>query len=117
MTVETSQQVLESGVLVYAIRGRLSLGNTLMSIENALQELAARNAQRMIIDVTGLDQIDSAGLGTLIVVAGRAEQTGGKMAVAGARGSVARSFEIAHLDRIIPVYADLGSAIAGISAS
>jgi hypothetical protein len=43
---------------------------------------------------------------------GQANQAGGELAVAGAGGTVAESFSIVHLDRVVSVYADVTAAAA-----
>jgi anti-sigma B factor antagonist len=69
-----------------------------------------------VIDLAGLNSIDSSGIGTLVSCAGHMGQSGGQMRLAGAQGSVAKVFEMVHMDRIVPLDTDLAQACAAFRA-
>jgi anti-sigma B factor antagonist len=102
--------------MVFEISGRLNLGNLLMSVENAIRGLVDGGARKLVIDLTGLNAIDSSGIGMLVGCNGHMEHNGGKMRLAGAHGPVAKVFAMVHMDRIVPMDADLASASAHLSA-
>jgi anti-sigma B factor antagonist len=110
MITETKTRQVEPNITVFAISGRLSLGNTLMSVEAAIKRLIETGARRMVLDVSGLEFIDSAGIGTLLSCAGQMEKDGGQIRIAGAQGRVKHAFEIVHLDRVAPLDADVDTA-------
>jgi anti-sigma B factor antagonist len=113
--VETKTQQI-GDVTVVEMSGRLHLGNSLSYTENAINRMIDGGTRRLVIDLTALDYIDSSGLGMLIFCFGRMEQSGGRMRVTGASGSVARVFEIAHADRILQFDSDLATACRNLSA-
>jgi anti-sigma B factor antagonist len=115
MITETKTRRIEPDLTVVEISGRLNLGNTLLSIENSIERLIAEGARKLIVDLTGLDYIDSAGIGVLVSCSGHVEQSGGRMRIAGAHGIVARAFELVHMDRIAPLDADVESASRQLS--
>ena len=98
---------------VVDISGRLSLGNTLLSIESSIQKLIEDGSRRLVINVAGLTAIDSAGVGMLMAVSGQMEQKDGKLHIAGAHGGVARTFEVVHLDRVAAVDVDAACRAMG----
>jgi anti-anti-sigma factor len=63
-----------------------------------------------VLDLSGVDFIDSAGIGVLAVWLGSVERNGGKVAIAGATGRVKASLELTHLDRVAAMYLDVASA-------
>ena len=95
---------------VVDISGRLSLGNTLLSIEKSIQTLIERGSRKLVIHVAGLTAIDSAGIGMLMACSGQMEQAGGKLRIAGAQGSVAKTFEIVHIGRVVALDRDIDAA-------
>jgi anti-sigma B factor antagonist len=113
--VETKTEQI-GDVTVVVMTGRLHLGNSLSYAENAINRLIDSGLRKLVIDVAGLDHIDSSGLGMLIFCGGRMEQSGGRMRVAGASASVARVFQIAHADRVLQFDADLATACQKLSA-
>jgi anti-sigma B factor antagonist len=100
---------------VVELTGRLNLGNELMTIETAVKRLIEEGARKLVIDVSGVDYIDSAGIGMLVACNGRMEKAGGEMRVAGAQGSVARTFDVVHMDRITSLDPDVDSACRNLS--
>jgi anti-anti-sigma factor len=88
----------------------LHLGNLLQSVESAIRGLIDGGARKLVIDLAGLISIDSSGIGMLVSCGGHMDQLGGKVRLAGARGSVANVLETVHMHRIIPLDADVASA-------
>lgn len=101
---------VEPDVTVVELTGHLNLGNELMSVENAIKRLIEGGARKLVIDVTSLAYIDSAGIGMLVACNGQMDRAGGKMRVAGAQGTVGRAFAIVHMDRITSLDADVDAA-------
>ena len=110
MITESRTHQVEPDITVFEISGRLSLGNLLQSAESAMRSLIDGGARKLVIDLTGLASIDSAGIGTLVSCSGHMGQVGGQVRLAGAQGAVAKVFQIVQIDRIIPLAADLASA-------
>jgi anti-sigma B factor antagonist len=113
--IETKTQQI-GDVTVVEMSGRLHLGNSLSYAENAINRLIDGGTRKLVIDLARLDYIDSSGLGMLIFCGGRMEESGGRMRVAGAGGTVARVFEIAHAGRVLQFDGDLASACSNLSA-
>lgn len=59
--------------------------------------------RRFVLDLSGLEFIDSAGLGMLLVLQDETESRNIKMIVRGPAGDVRRSIELARLSEIITV--------------
>jgi anti-sigma B factor antagonist len=107
---EMKTRRLEPDITVAEIAGRLSLGNTLLSIENTLKRLIDEGSRRMVIDLASLNSVDSSGIGMLVSCFAHMEQKSGYFRVAGAAGSVSKVFDTVHLDRIVPMDADVEAA-------
>jgi len=107
---------VEPDLTVVELTGHLNLGNELMSVETAVKRLIDEGARKLVIDVTRLDYIDSAGIGMLVACNGQMDRAGGHMRVAGAQGTVAKSFEVVHMDRITSLDPDVDAALRNISA-
>ena len=116
MINQTRTHTVEPGITIFSISGRLSLGNTLLSIESAIKKLIEAGAHKLIIDLTELTYIDSAAIGMLVGSNGLIEQAGGTMRVCGAQGLVAKSFAVVHIDRILTIDADVDSSTRSFAA-
>jgi anti-sigma B factor antagonist len=117
LSAETRNHRVEPDITVFGISGRLTLGNPLQSVESEIRELIDSGARKLVIDLTGLNTIDSSGVGTLIICGEHMDRLGGRMRLAGAHGSVAKIFNTIHIDRVIPLDADLGSACGSFSSA
>ena len=56
-----------------------------------------------IIDLGGVDYIDSSGLGTLVAIPKRALQNGGSVVIKGLHGLVKDLFELTRLDKVFEI--------------
>ena len=110
MLTETKVRRIDPDITVVEIGGRLTLGNTLVSIENSTKRLIDEGTRRMIIDVAAVNAIDSSGIGFLVSCFAHMEQKGGNLRVSGAQASVAKVLRTAHIERIVPMDPDLETA-------
>lgn len=86
---------------------------TVTSFREALGELATR--PRVIIDLSEVPFMDSAGLGALIGGIRRAREHGGEVAVACSRPTLTRLLHTTGFDRIVPVTETLAAAVAALA--
>jgi anti-sigma B factor antagonist len=107
---------VEPDVTVVELTGHMNLGNELMSLEVAVKRVIQEGSRKLVIDVTRLEYIDSAGIGMLVACNGQMDRAGGKMRVAGAQGTVAKAFEVVHMDRIMSLDADVDAAMENLTA-
>ena len=117
MITQTNTRQIEPGITVMEISGQLNLGNTLMSVEDAIRKLIKDGARRLVLDLKGLSYIDSSGIGLIVMCTGEMGQAGGQMRVAGAQGVVARAFELVRLNLVVPQDPDVETACGSFSAA
>jgi anti-anti-sigma factor len=103
-------------ITVASLTGQLNLGNRLMEFEHAVKQRIDEGSRKMVLDLSGLTYIDSAGLGMVATCSGVMAKAGGRLGVVSAGGKTTHMFEITRLNRVIGVYPDLRSACAAISA-
>ena len=72
----------EAGVTIVGLKGRLTLGNQLVSTENKMRSLLEQGGVKCILDLSELDYTDSAGIGLLMMCAGTARGNGGQLHIA-----------------------------------
>ncbi len=89
---------------------------TVSQFRQALADLAS-SRQLLIIDMSGVPFVDSAGLGALIGGIRRTRELGGDVAVCCTRPTLTRLLHTTGLDRIVPVAGSLEEAAAALSIS
>ncbi len=85
---------------------------TVSQFRQALAELASTH--RLLIDMSGVPFVDSAGLGALIGGIRRARELGGDVAVACSRPTLTRLLHTTGFDRIVPVTETVEAAVAAL---
>jgi anti-sigma B factor antagonist len=85
---------------------------TVGQFRESLGDLASAN--RLIIDLSEVPFMDSAGLGALIGGIRRAREAGGQVAVACSRPTLTRLLHTTGFDRIVPVTEAIDDAVAAL---
>ncbi len=75
------------------------------SVREKLIALLEEGVYNLTLDLSGLDYVDSSGLGVLISIHKRCLQKGGKMTITGLRGMVEELFKLTRLDLVFNVAA------------
>jgi anti-anti-sigma factor len=92
-------------VLVVEIIGRIDSDNAVwltLDVENALAE----NRNRVILDLSGVYYMNSAGLRELVQVWKRTQQSGGSLSIVNPSLYVQKLLELVGLDGVFTIYTD-----------
>ena len=106
------QEETPDGLLICRPVGELD-AFTVSQFRQALAELAS--SKRLVIDMSGIPFVDSAGLGALIGGIRRTRELGGDVAVACDRPTLVRLLRTTGFDRIVTVAETVDEAIAALS--
>jgi anti-sigma B factor antagonist len=115
MVVHFLTRRYEPDVTVMDFTGQFTSGNSLVEVEYAIKDRIQRGSKKLVLDLTNLSFLDSAGVGMLVVCSSAMEQAGGKLVVAGAGGKVKQVLEITHISKVIAIYPDVASACSGLA--
>jgi stage II sporulation protein AA (anti-sigma F factor antagonist) len=100
-------------VVVAKLAGRLD-SSSASTAEEQLTRLIPNSAPRLVIDLSKLEYISSAGLRVLLLVARKVQQAQGKLALFGLAPGVRDVFSISGFDTIFTVLDDSAAAIAAV---
>jgi anti-anti-sigma factor len=104
--------------LVIAPAGRLDHDNC-DAFRAGLQphiDSGAREGRGIVLDLSGLEYISSAGLRCFMLAAREARNQGGKVVLAALRPVVAEIFQISRFNMLFEIHASVREALASISA-
>lgn len=116
MIVNLETRELTPDITAMTLTGRLILGNRLTEVEHAIRQCIEQGVRKLVLDLSGLNYIDSAGLGVIAVCIGVMKQEGGKVVIAGVAGQVQKLLELTHINQAVSTYPDLASAQNALSA-
>lgn len=110
MTTTTSET---QGIRVLACAGAMILGGGADELDVAFGRALRDAGGRIVLDLTRLSYLDSAGVGAVVSCSKHAASSGSVMKIALQRqGPVRRIFEITQLERGFEIYDDAESAAA-----
>src|SRR5271169_5621473 len=110
MLLQVEERKIEPDIMVVQLSGTLAIGRESQRIELMVQEFAAAGVQRLILDMSGVDHIDSAGVGVVALSAGAIREAGGKLVVVAAEGRVLQLLKLTQLNSIVTVCASMEEA-------
>lgn len=115
MSLHVVDKLLD-GVLILEARGRITLGPETESLRQRLRS-AGDSHKRIVLDLAGVDYIDSAGLGTLVAGAASVRRAGGELKLANLTARVRDLMQITRLSTLFEVYDSLDKARSSFTAS
>jgi stage II sporulation protein AA (anti-sigma F factor antagonist) len=100
-------------VVIAKAKGRF-YSNDAQAVEAGLVEAIADGTPRLVLDLTEMDYISSAGLRVLLKLAKQIQKAKGKVVLFGLRPNVREVFSISAFDRIFSIHNDRAAAVAAI---
>ncbi len=82
------------------------------SVTAALNGMITKKPKQLVVDLSRVTYIDSAGLATFIEAMQTVEAYGGKFALSGLQETVRSIFEISRLDQVFQIFPDVDAALA-----
>jgi anti-anti-sigma factor len=95
-------------------RGRVDAGST-QRLENEIDQLAANDRHRLVIDFSQVSYISSSGLRVLLVALKRAKRQGGDVKLCNLSPAVHKIVRMAGFDRILEIHATEAAAAAAFA--
>jgi anti-sigma B factor antagonist len=80
MSLAIAQRTIE-GITILDLKGRLIVGEAVTVLREKVRELAASGSTNVILNLEGVDYIDSTGLGTLVICFTSLQKAGGALKI------------------------------------
>jgi anti-anti-sigma factor len=102
------------GAVVVGVSGRIDLSNA-DALREALTAALAKARTALIVDLSGVEYISSAGLRSLVIVFKSGRAQGREFAIAAPGPLVREILAISRFDLVFPIYDTVGGAIEGLA--
>lgn len=109
MKLDLETRSIDDVTIVYC-RGGFIYRDQATAFSDKIADLLP-HARQMVVDLSGLELIDSAGLGELVVVHMWIRASGCALKLAGANPRIRHLFELTNLLSVFDVYSTLGDAL------
>jgi anti-sigma B factor antagonist len=103
----------QHGVTVFVLEGRVDSAGA-GEMDGALQSAAAQGKNRMVLDMSAVTYINSAGLRTLADVLTQNRSNGGDLRLVALSPKVERVFKIIGFDKFFETYTSVDAAASGL---
>jgi anti-sigma B factor antagonist len=110
MPLEIEERRMEPDIMVVDLAGRLEMGREGQRIEVLVEAFAKRGIHKVILDMTKVTYIDSAGIGLIALASGRLKETAGQLVVVAPKCRVLELLVMTQVNRIGSVLAALPEA-------
>ena len=117
MALEYQKHVGDGNITVYVLTGRLALGRQCTYLEDDIRKSRQEGVAKLVLDLSGLESIDSAVPGMLTMSLATMERAGGSLRVAAPAARVLEAIPMTRLDQFLPIDPDAESACAALSAA
>lgn len=96
--------------LVVTVRGDVDAYNSAKLKEELKKLISSTDKKKIVLDMSSVSYLDSAGLGTLVVILKDAKMNGKEFILSSLRESIMKVFRITHLDKIFKIVDTLEEA-------
>jgi anti-sigma B factor antagonist len=114
MLLNIVERRVEPDITVLELTGRLALGRESQRIETLVEELVKKRAGKVVLDLTGVEYIDSTGIGIIALASGKLRGAGGTMALVASEGRVLQMIKLTQIDAILTVHPTVAAAAAAV---
>jgi anti-anti-sigma factor len=111
MILQTEIFQLEPDITSISCAGRFTMGTRLRETEATIQSLIEQGVRKLILDLTHVEVVDSAGLGVIMRAFGEVGERGGLFRIAGTNEQVMRLLNITHTASLLAVDADVATSV------
>jgi anti-sigma B factor antagonist len=112
MILEADLERVDPITAVFRLTGRMTLGMRLRETESKISDIADHGIEKLILDLSGIEFVDSAGLGALMIIYGNMKVRGGQLRLVAPAARVLDLLKLTHTDSILPIDPNLEAALA-----
>ncbi len=117
MILDVNQKQVEPDITLLEFKGRIALGRESQRVETLVSELIAQNRKKLVFDLSGVDYIDSAGIGIVTFCFGTVKEAGGALRIANPTERVKKLFHLTHVDTFLSVFPTVAEACQDFDVS
>lgn len=109
-----NHELIESGgVTILKLKVQSLDALTVPELRPAVEQLVERGGVKVVVDMTGVEVIDSSGVGVVVGLFKRMRSLGGAVRVAGVSKQPLEIFKVMLLDRVLPIFPTSHEALEG----
>lgn len=111
--LEVERNRITPDVVLVELAGRVVYGPECRQIEWLVAELLQQGERKIVFDISRVEQLDSTGVGILVMCFGKVKEAGGELRVAGASKHIENILTMTHVVKILLLYSSTRDALEG----
>ena len=112
MILEAVYEPVDLTTAVFRLTGRMILGERLREVESEISKVANQGIHKLILDLSGIEYLDSAGLGALMMLYGNMKVRGGQFRLVAPAPRCSTSSNSTRANSILNIDRNLEAALA-----
>src|ERR1700690_4447508 len=104
---------VQPNIVVLELTGRITIGRDCKQLEWAVESLVGEGRTKAILDLTSVTNIDSTGIGIIVLSAGQMKKAGGELRLAGANQHVENVLKMTNVNQRVALHPSTAAAAAG----
>jgi anti-sigma B factor antagonist len=104
------------GAAILAVSGEVDVA-TVPRLREQLHGLVAQGSNRIIVDLDGVDFLDSTGLGVLVGALKRVRSNDGELSLVCTQPRIRKVFEVTGLTKVFSLFDSVDEAVAGTTST
>lgn len=114
MPLSATIERLPEGIAVVTLTGPVTLGSSLQLTDSQIRAAIADGATKLAIDLTGVNYMDSAGLGMLVYAYGAINEKNGSFRLCGVTARVLSLLQLTKMDTFLAIDASREESLAAL---
>jgi anti-sigma B factor antagonist len=110
------ERAMENGITVVTVNGVIKLGESARQFSSYLQGILDEDGGPLLVDMNGIDYVDSTGIGELVGYLQRFADEGRSFALLRPHERVRNLLKLTRLDEVFLIFDDRGVALSELSA-
>lgn len=110
-------RLTEEGVTVLELRGNIKLGESAEQFAAELQGLFDQGGGGVLLDVAGIDYLDSTGIGEMVGYLQKFSQANRRIALFRPHQRLEALLKLTRLDTVFPIFLERNEALAYVRGS
>ncbi len=98
-----SEKIIKNDVVVFRIKGDIDAYSS-PNLKDKVAKEIGKGTKKIVLNLTNVDYIDSAGLGVLVALLKRVKKEQGILRISGLKPNILKIFQLTRLNQIFDIY-------------